>query len=80
MGGNATKMCDSAKIKCYIKNENKLYESASSHSSKNSAMKSFRNGCNCLPACTTIKYNLDISHLRLDPTIVYKSFCNMSPK
>lgn len=71
IGDNATKICGAAKIKCYLNIQNiLLYEDQS----ENIDNKSFHDKCNCWPACTSIKYDADISQYKLDPDIVNVSF------
>ena len=71
-----TKICGAAKIKCYKDVESKLFRRVRS---KNEVEKTFRDKCNCLGACTAIKYVADVNEYELDPDIMEKSFGDSLP-
>lgn len=64
-----TRICggEPSMIKCYQTAESNLFRL--SNSRKNFG-KSFRKKCNCLPACTTIEYDADVSHVKFDLDIL----------
>lgn len=67
LGKNLTKICGSAKISCYQLAEMLLFgELATDDGSENDAAGSFREKCNCLPACTSILYNVDVDRAKLN--------------
>lgn len=70
-GDNDTKICGGkhAMIRCYQMAETKLFRQSAS---KKNVGKSFRNECNCLPACTSIEYNADVSHIKFDFEILFQ--------
>lgn len=55
IGDRRTRICGGAKIKCY-KEAEKIF-------STNTNSKSIRSKCNCLPACTSIEYNVNIDRV-----------------
>lgn len=59
IGDNQTKICGTAKIDCFKSAEKRL-------SSDESEIKSFRNKCNCLTACTSIEYESDFEQWNID--------------
>lgn len=56
-GGRNTRICGEARIKCYKAAESNF---------NSESFRSFRDPCNCLPACTSIEYTADIDHVKFD--------------
>lgn len=74
-GDKDTPICGVAKHSCVAKVEKKLLKEAFLESSKD--VDSVKKRCNCLPACTSINYDIELSpaefnldefHRGLDPT------------
>ncbi|XP_037034176.1 pickpocket protein 28-like [Bradysia coprophila] len=57
---NDTKVCGIGKLKCYERAEKKLFERV------RSTGLSYMDECNCLPACTQITYDVEISQAEVD--------------
>ncbi|XP_031632077.1 pickpocket protein 28-like [Contarinia nasturtii] len=64
---NATNICGPASIKCYVSAADKLYQN-------DNHAKSFREHCNCMPACTSIEYNTDVSSVPYQLDILQTSY------
>lgn len=52
IGDNGTRICGAGKIECY--------NSAEKNFRLSESLKSFRDHCNCLPACTSVEYDVDV--------------------
>lgn len=66
LGDKNTKICGTGRAQCYRDAEKKLFgEDVIDHVRKDSS-KVFRATCDCLPACTSIKYSADIDRTKFD--------------
>lgn len=63
-----------ASINCYQKIEEAIFGQDIIDGLENYAAKSFREKCNCLPACTTIIYDGDIDRSKFDWAMMQESF------
>ncbi|XP_031637927.1 pickpocket protein 28-like [Contarinia nasturtii] len=66
-----TEICGSDKIKCYNDAEGKLLEK---NFINNENAESAPKGCNCLPSCTMINYDVEISQAKFDWVGLFKAF------
>lgn len=73
-GDKNTRICGTDKIKCYNDAEDKLLEHDFVEGLKN--VHSAASGCNCLPACTSITYDAEISQAKFDWIGLFKAFNN----
>lgn len=73
VGDGNTPICGAAKIKCYNDAEDKLSEKEfiNGLSNDNDVVKS---GCNCLPSCTSITYDAEISQAKFDWVSLFTAF------
>lgn len=69
---NNTPICGTSKIKCYNAAEDKLTKKNYAEGLQN--IEDVSSGCGCLPACTTITYNAQISQSKFDFENVLKAF------
>lgn len=67
-----TPICGSAKITCYDQAEDDLLHEQ--YINGIDANKGSPNECNCLPACTSIKYDAEISQAPYDWKNLFKAF------
>ncbi|KAL1396785.1 hypothetical protein pipiens_010268 [Culex pipiens pipiens] len=58
---NQTRICDPAEIDCMFEAESILMEMDLTQHRENSAEGNFRANCNCLPGCTSIQYDAEIT-------------------
>lgn len=72
-GDQKTDVCGASSIECYIAAEKTFYEEDTSNIMYDHDADSFREECNCLPACTSIEYNGEISHIKYDMNVLQKS-------
>lgn len=63
LGDNQTKICSPLKSECYKRAAENLYGEDIVDGLNDDAAKSFRRNCNCLPACTSISYEV-IDHIQ----------------
>ena len=63
-GNESTKICGTAKIECYIQARHNLFEEDIVDGLTNKEAKLFRQGCKCLPSCTTIKYEAHVDRAK----------------
>lgn len=73
-GDRNTKICGGAKIDCYQAAGEKLMKHDLQASLSKEEPQSLIQKCNCLPACTTIEYKADVSHVEFELEIMRKSF------
>lgn len=69
-GDKTTKICGAAKIKCYSGVERKFRSSGGA--------KQYRDKCHCLPACTSIDYNVNIGRLPVQKDEISDSIFKMT--
>lgn len=77
LGNEKTKICGAGSIRCYRNAREKLFGTDIIDGLKDEEAKSFRLKCNCLPACTSIKYDADIDRATFDRETLLK-FANVS--
>lgn len=65
-GTRNSHICGAASVKCYQVAERKLFGESLINGSSNDYVKSFREECACLPACTYIVYDADIDRAKLN--------------
>lgn len=65
-GDLKTRICGASSISCYRNADKKLFGEDVIIGLKNDAARSFREQCNCLPACTTITYNAEVDRAKFD--------------
>lgn len=65
-GDKNTKICGTAKVKCYKESKRKL--------SIDKNARWFRDECNCLPACTSIEYHTSIVRIHIDWEAIMKTY------
>ncbi|KAL1396786.1 hypothetical protein pipiens_010269 [Culex pipiens pipiens] len=58
---NQTRMCDPDEIRCMIDAESTLMEMDLVQHRESSAEENFRANCNCLPGCTSMQYDAEIT-------------------
>lgn len=63
-GNRSTPICGPMKIECYNDAEDRLLEKSFAEDLTNTA--SARTKCNCLPSCTSITYDAEISQAKFD--------------
>lgn len=73
IGDNDTKICGAAKIKCYNDAEDKLSEKEFTEGLGDNIEK-VKSGCNCLPSCTSITYDAEISQAPFDWVSLFTAF------
>ncbi|XP_058827730.1 pickpocket protein 28-like [Topomyia yanbarensis] len=56
---NRTEVCESNMIECMIRAENELFERDAVERRKGD--RNYRTGCNCLPSCTSVQYDAEIT-------------------
>lgn len=69
-----TPICGAAKIKCYNEAEDKLLEKDFKEGL--SDIQAVRKGCNCLPACTSITYDAELSQAKFDYVSLFNAYKN----
>lgn len=82
-GLKTTKICGAAKLKCYENAEKKLFGEDVIDGITDNKVKSFRQNCQCLPGCTSVKFDAEIDRAKLDlaPTLgSYKNAFEMNDK
>lgn len=65
-GDRMTRICGTSSVNCYSNAEESLFGEDAINDLANGMVKQFREGCNCLPACTTIKYEAEIDRTQFD--------------
>lgn len=73
-GDRDTPICGANKIKCYNVAEDTLLEKDFTEGLTN--MAAVRKGCNCLPACTSITYDAEISQAKFDWVSLFNAYKN----
>lgn len=66
LGDKNTKICGTGSSKCYRNAEKKLFGEDIIDDFQDDSVKLFRSQCNCLPACTSIKYDAVIDRTKFD--------------
>lgn len=69
IGTDSTPICGASKITCYQNAEDELL-SKNIRDNLNRTV----SDCNCLPTCTSIKYNTDISHSDFDFKSLFEAY------
>lgn len=75
-GDKDTAVCGSAKSECIDESESNLLKKAFTESLKDAV--DISNICNCLPACTSISYDAEISQAKFDAEILIKAHKNLA--
>ena len=65
-GDRLTRICGTSSVNCYLNAEESLFGEDAINDLANGTVKHFREECNCLPACTTIKYEAEIDRTQFD--------------
>lgn len=73
-GENHTKICGAAKIKCYNDAEDKLSEKSFIDGLTDDSYVTVKRGCNCLPSCTSITYDAEMSQAAFNWTALFTSY------
>lgn len=73
-GERGGRICGSANVRCYQETEKKLFGEDIIDGLKDAKAKSFRLGCNCLPACTTITYKAVVDRTIFNFEGILKSY------
>lgn len=68
-----TPICGAAKIPCYDASEDSLLKQ---DFIDGLSQVEARRGCNCLPSCTSITYDAEISQARFDWVSLFKAYKN----
>lgn len=63
-GNESTKICGSAKIECYRRAKEKLFEEDIIGGLTNKKAERFRRKCHCLPSCTVITYEAQVDRTK----------------
>lgn len=73
---NSTKICGQTSIKCYEEAEDRLLGEELSQSLKSGSELNKRGNtvCNCLPSCTSINYDAEISQADYEFVKVFESY------
>lgn len=71
-GGSRTPICGASKIVCYNNAEDELLKHAFVEGVI--AGNTENTGCNCLPACTSITYDAEISQANFDWVSLYTAY------
>lgn len=66
LGDRNTQICGAASVKCYQAAERELFEEIEPDDANDFQAKVFRDECNCLPACTSIEYDVNIERAKFD--------------
>lgn len=74
-GDKDTKICGAAKIKCYNEAEDRLLEKDFTEGLTGD-LEAVKKGCNCLPACTSITYDAEISQAKFDWVSLFNAYKN----
>lgn len=72
LGDRNTPVCGAMKIKCYNDAEDTLLEKFFQEGLSNSGYA--RTGCNCLPSCTSITYDAEISQAKFDWISLFNAY------
>lgn len=72
-GDKDTEICGAANIKCYNEAEDRLLEKDFTEGLGASVIPK---GCNCLPACTSITYDAEISQAKFDWISLFNAYKN----
>lgn len=73
-GDKETRICGASNIKCYNEAEDKLLEKDFTEGLSN--IEAVKKGCNCLPACTSITYDAEISQAKFDWISLFNAYKN----
>lgn len=65
-GQKGVRICGAGSFKCYREAAEKLYGEDIIEGLRDEKAKSFREACDCLPACTAIIYSADIDREKFD--------------
>lgn len=77
-GSIDTKICGDEKIKCFVDAAQHFSEVDLPKDSAEYVAETFREKCNCLPACVSIEYASNIEYIQYDVEILKRSFKNVS--
>lgn len=81
VGDKITKICGIGSGECYVDAEKKLFGEDIIDEFSNDTVKFYRENCNCLPACTSIRYEAFIDRTKFDyPRILKKMGASNSSK
>lgn len=69
-----TNICGAAKITCYENTDFQFYREDTDGPLNENMPKSFRDKCNCLPACVSIKYDAEVDRNKYDLEILEQNF------
>lgn len=70
-GSTDTSVCNANKIKCY--SDAKYYLALTSYKDGIENPEN-QTGCNCLPACTSITYDVEVSQAKFDSVSLFSAF------
>lgn len=74
-GSKLTKICGVKSINCYNAAEQRLFgEDVIDGLSDDTPAKSFRENCNCMPACTSISYEAEMSQTKFDYVSMFSKY------
>lgn len=73
-GDRNTPVCGAAKLQCYNKAEDELLKSDFLEGL--TKPENAKKGCNCLPACTSITYDAEISQAKFDWRSLFNAYKN----
>ena len=69
-----TKICGAAKITCYENADFRFYREDIDGPLNENMPNSFRDKCNCLPACVSIEYDAEVDRNKYDLEILEQNF------
>lgn len=72
-GDKSTGICGSFSARCYRNAENRLFGAEAINDQIKDTVRVFREQCNCLAACNSIKYEADIDRIKFDYEEILKS-------
>lgn len=72
-GDENTKICGAAKVQCYDDAEINLFDEKVARTEHDKSVWSFRQKCNCMPACLSIDYDAEINNVKYDMEIFESS-------
>lgn len=75
-GDNRTEICGAAKIACYNEAEDKLSKKHFIEGLKNDNLVAAHDSCNCLPSCTSITYDAEISQTSFNWVALFTAYDN----
>lgn len=65
-GDQDMRICGAPQCKCHHRTKMEMFEQDVVEGLKNENAKQFRMMCNCLPDCTSIKYDVEIDRVKTD--------------